>query len=94
MVLDGLIKSAKKDDESFKTAKIDFSVKNNFGRVAFEEALQAGHGDIAEMLGPHTNFEDDKLYYAGEVSDDNEECEGLWDEESKEQKGQQDDVRS
>ena len=71
------------------------SLKNNFGRLAFEEALQAGHGDIAEILGPHTQFEDDKLYYAGEVSDDNEECAGLFDgEEDKEQKGQAEDVTS
>ena len=82
MVLESMVKSAQKDEEAVKSAKINMNIKNSFGRLAFEEALQAGHGDIAEMLGPHTTFEDDKLYYAGEVSDDNEECEGLFDEES------------
>ena len=32
------------------------------------------------MLTPLTTFEDDKLYYAGEVSDDAEECKGIFDE--------------
>ncbi|MFN9902285.1 MAG: ankyrin repeat domain-containing protein, partial [bacterium] len=37
-------------NEIFK--KIDANIKNNMGRIAFEEGLQAGHGDIAEMLAP------------------------------------------
>ena len=32
------------------------------------------------MLTPLTKFEDDKMYYAGEVSDDAEECKGVFDE--------------
>ena len=43
-------------------AKADTNLKNNFGRVPMEEALQSGRADIAEFLAPLTKLEDDKLY--------------------------------
>ena len=44
------------------TQKADTNLKNTFGRVPMEEALQAGRADIAEYLAPRTTLEDDKLY--------------------------------
>ena len=37
-------------------------MKNAFGRVPMEEALQSGKSAIAEYLAPRTILEDDKLY--------------------------------
>ena len=37
-------------------------MKNAFGRVPMEEALQSGKSEIAEYLAPRTKLEDDKIY--------------------------------
>ena len=42
--------------------KVDTNLKNAFGRIPMEEALQSGQGEIAEFLAPHSKLEDDKLY--------------------------------
>jgi hypothetical protein len=39
------------------------------GRIAFEDGLQAGHGDIAEMLAPLSKLDDDKMYYPSNLDD-------------------------
>jgi len=46
------------------------------GRIAFEEGLQAGHGDIAEMLAPLSKLDDDKMYYPSNLDDIAEPQEG------------------
>ncbi len=56
--------------------KIDANIKNNMGRIAFEEGLQAGHGDIAEMLAPLSKLDDDKMYYPSNLDDIAEPQEG------------------
>lgn len=56
--------------------KIDANIKNNVGRIAFEEGLQAGHGDIAEMLAPLSKLDDDKMYYPSNLDDIAEPQEG------------------
>lgn len=55
--------------------KVDPNLKNNFGRVPMEEALQSGRADIAEFLAPLTKLEDDKLYSTiqeGQIQDEEE----------------------
>jgi len=54
---------------------VDANVKNGFGRLAFEEALQGGHGGIADIVAPRTKLDDDKMYYsdAGGSDQDGEE---------------------
>ena len=42
--------------------KASTSLKNAFGRIPMEEALQSGQSDIAEYLAPLSTLEDDKLY--------------------------------
>jgi hypothetical protein len=42
--------------------KIDVSLKNEFGRIPFEEALQARRTEIAEFLAPLSKLEEEKLY--------------------------------
>ena len=42
--------------------KADMNLKNTFGRIPMEEALQSGQGEIAEFLAPLSKLEDDKIY--------------------------------
>jgi uncharacterized protein len=42
--------------------RIDVSLKNEFGRIPFEEALQARRTEIAEYLAPLSKLEEEKLY--------------------------------
>lgn len=49
--------------------KVDANIKNNIGRIAFEDGLQAGHGDIAEMLAPLSKLEGDKMYFPSNLDD-------------------------
>ena len=42
--------------------KASAKIKNGIGRAPIEDALQAGHGDIAEILAPVSELEDDKMY--------------------------------
>ena len=51
---------------------IDVNIKNNFGRLAFEDAIQGGHGDISEILAPFTDFvsENDICESIEEVDDE------------------------
>ena len=42
--------------------KADMNLKNSYGRIPMEEALQSGQTEIAEFLAPLTKLEDDKLY--------------------------------
>lgn len=51
-----------KNPDRPESQKADANIKNEFGRVAMEEALQAGRSDIAEYLAPKTILEDDKTY--------------------------------
>lgn len=43
--------------------------------MAFEEALQGGHGPIADIVAPRTKLDDDKMYFsdAGGSDKDGEE---------------------
>lgn len=74
---------------------VDPNIKNDFGRVAFEEALQGGHSVIADLLASLTKLDDEKIYYSdagdgdsdkGEESVDEEELFGAKDDEIVEQK--------
>ena len=42
--------------------KANAKIKNGIGRAPIEDALQAGHGDIGEMLAPVSELDDDKMY--------------------------------
>ena len=42
--------------------KASANIKNEFGRLPLEDALQAGHAEIAEVLAPVSTLEDDKVY--------------------------------
>ena len=53
---------SEKHPEAPETQKADPNIKNAFGRVPMEEALQSGKEDIATYLAPRTILEDDKLY--------------------------------
>ena len=43
-------------------SKADPNIKNEFGRIPLEDALQNGHSEIAELLAPLSKLEDDKIY--------------------------------
>ena len=51
---------------------IDVNIKNDFGRLPFEDAIQGGHGDISELLAPVTDFasEQDICESVEEVDDE------------------------
>ena len=51
-----------KNPDAPECTKVDANLKNAFGRVPLEEALQAGKSDIAEYLAPMTKLEDEKTY--------------------------------
>ena len=48
------------------------NIKNNFCRLAFEDAIQGGHCDISEILAPFTDFaiENDICESIEEVDDE------------------------
>ena len=66
------------------TEKADPNLKNEFGRVPMEEALQAGRSEVAEYLAPRTILEDDKLYSTIHESQIKEEHDEGDEEEKKE----------
>ena len=43
-------------------SKANANLKNNFGRSPIEDALQAGHSEIAEALAAVSKLDDDKVY--------------------------------
>ena len=59
--------------------KAEVNVKNSFGRIAMEEALLAGHQEVAEFLAPLSKMEDDKVYVSSKfepVAEEEEEEKG------------------
>lgn len=67
---------AKTDASIDSSSKIylDPNIKNDFGRLAFEEALQSGHAPIADMLAQVTELDDQKEYACSEL-DENDQVE-------------------
>ena len=51
----------------------DPNLKNEFGRIPFEEALQNGFGDSGEILAAVSKLDDDKLYTSLHDIPENEE---------------------
>ena len=43
-------------------AGADVNVKNEFGRLPIEDALQGGKPDIAEILAPQSKLDEEKVY--------------------------------
>ena len=43
-------------------AKADANLKNEFGRLPIEDALQNGHAEIAEMLASVSKLDENKIY--------------------------------
>ena len=72
--------------------KASAKVKNLIGRAPIEDALQAGHGDIAEILAPVSELEDDKMYTTFDGSkppeSDEQEIPGMFPEEDTEKRSQ------
>ena len=42
--------------------KANAKLKNNYERTPIEDALQAGHAEIAELLAPVSLLEEEKMY--------------------------------
>lgn len=42
--------------------RADPNIKNEFDRIPFEEALQNGFANVAEVLAPVSKLSDDKVY--------------------------------
>ena len=68
----------------------NMNLQNSFGRIPMEEALQAGHSDIAEFLAPLSELEDGKLYstiteaqiYAEQEEEDKDDKRSIQSEEA------------
>ena len=71
------------DSGAQSVKSVDPNIKNDFGRLAFEEALQGGHGPIADILANVTKLDDEKLYYsdAGDADSDKGDIEDVDEEE-------------
>ena len=60
------------------SAKASGKINNHFGRSALEDALQAGHGDIAEMLAPISELDEEKIYASADPEKTDEVAEGMF----------------
>ena len=64
--------------EMLVEAKASAKINNNFGRSALEDALQAGHGDIAEVLAPISDLDEEKIYSQYDPKKEDELTEGMF----------------
>ena len=53
---------AKEIVEMLLEANADANIKNECGKIAFEEALQGSHREIAEILAKVSKLEEDRTY--------------------------------